>query len=384
MSFYYGGIGHYIANTMVMFTLVVVVYSMLGLAVFKEEGVNGRPMHPEGVLQLLLAGLGLLQTMPLVVTLTVEKGIISAINEISYMFLSGGPLYFIFHIQTKCYYFSQTLMTGGAAYRPTGRGFVIRHSPFDENYRFFATSHIYLGFELMIALVIFAMHTKSKQYSGLTWSLWLTSVSFLLGPFWFNPLTFEWNRLKEDYVQWITWMAETGGSSDLSWAVWWREENSIYKELSFSWKCFLFVQKSCTWLFISVGLLQSRFFRDPDEQRRLLYLFLLFMVYIFGHWCISKLERSLSYAVRRFTSLTLSSAVAVTGVYFFVSHTLYLRYSLAMYYLCSSVCAFCLISGVGQVSAVYKLHDYVVGHTIFLILTILSTLQVLRYNILFR
>lgn len=66
----------------------------------------------------------------------------------------GGPLYFIFHIQTKCYYFQQTLLAGGAMYRPTGRGFVIRHSPFDENFRFFATSHIYLGFELAVALVI--------------------------------------------------------------------------------------------------------------------------------------------------------------------------------------------------------------------------------------
>ena len=141
MSFYYGGIGHYMANTMVMFTLVVVVYSMVGLAIFNEEGVNNRPMHPEGVLQLLFAGLGLLQTTPLIVTLTVEKGIWDAVSEIAYMIISGGPLYFIFHIQTKCYYFSQTLMTGGAAYRPTGRGFVIRHSPFDENYRFFATRY---------------------------------------------------------------------------------------------------------------------------------------------------------------------------------------------------------------------------------------------------
>jgi len=38
MSFYYGGIGHYMANTMVMFTLVVVVYTMLALAVYDEEG----------------------------------------------------------------------------------------------------------------------------------------------------------------------------------------------------------------------------------------------------------------------------------------------------------------------------------------------------------
>jgi hypothetical protein len=29
------------------------------------------------------------------------------------MILSGGPLYFIFHIETKSYYFAQTLMAGG-------------------------------------------------------------------------------------------------------------------------------------------------------------------------------------------------------------------------------------------------------------------------------
>ena len=90
-----------------------------------------------------------------------------------------------------------------------------RHSPFDENFRFFASSHIHLGFELGVALILFALYTKSKQYGGLTWSLWLTSVSFLLGPFWFNPVTFEWGKCYEDYVVWDRWMSETGVSSYL-------------------------------------------------------------------------------------------------------------------------------------------------------------------------
>ena len=110
MSFYYGGIGHYMANTMVIFALVMVVYCMLALAIYGEEGVNQRPMLPEGLLQIMLSGLGVLQTGPLAVTLTVEKGFIGAMGEIAYMMISGGPLYFIFHIQTKCHYFQQTLM----------------------------------------------------------------------------------------------------------------------------------------------------------------------------------------------------------------------------------------------------------------------------------
>ena len=91
--------------------------------------------------------------------------------------------------------------------------FLFRHSPFDENFRFFASSHIHLGFELGAALILFAVQTQTKQYGGLTWSLWLTSVSFLLGPFWFNPVTFEWGKCYEDYVIWDRWMSDNVVSS---------------------------------------------------------------------------------------------------------------------------------------------------------------------------
>ena len=210
LSFYYGGIGHYIANTMVVFALVTVVYCMLVLALFDQEGINGRKMPTEGSLQLLMAGMGMLQTLPLFVTLTVEQGVLTACAQICYMMLSGGPLYFIFHIQTKAYYFSQTLLAGGAMYRPTGRGFVTRHSPFDENFRFFACSHLYLGFDLMCGLVLLGIYTTSKQYLGLTWSLWMATVSFLISPFWFNPITFEMDKLSEDFTRWRNWMSEIG------------------------------------------------------------------------------------------------------------------------------------------------------------------------------
>jgi len=376
MSFYYGGIGHYMANTMVMFTLVVVVYTMLALAVYDEEGVNGRPMHPEGVLQLLLSGMGLLQTLPLIVTLTVEKGFMQAMSEIGYMFLSGGPLYFIFHIQTKCYYFSQTLLAGGAMYRPTGRGFVTRHSPFDENFRFFASSHIYLGFELMVALILFSMYTKSKQYFGLTWSLWLTVVAFLMGPFWFNPLSFEWNRIQDDYMLWMSWMAEIGGSSEQSWDAWWREENNFYHKLSSTWKIFLIVQKCLLWVFISRGLAGHRFLTDKGEQGRFLEVVGLFFVFFIGNWVVNKLERYLSYAVRRFASLCLTTFVMVTTIYLTCLHTQYIRYTVAIYYFFSSIAFLCLVMGThNQIYYMYKLHDYIVGHSIFVLLILLAMLQ---------
>lgn len=97
---------------------------------------------------MMLAGMGLLNTMPMLATLTVEKGLLVALGEVLQVFLSGGPMYFMFHIQTRAHYFYQTLLAGGAQYRATGRGFVTHHSCFDDLYRFFANSHFYLGFEV--------------------------------------------------------------------------------------------------------------------------------------------------------------------------------------------------------------------------------------------
>ena len=377
MSFYYGGIGHYMANTMVMFTLFVVVYTMVALAVFNEEGVNGRPLHPEGVLQLLLAGMGILQTMPLLVTLTVEKGIWQALSDVGFMILSGGPLYFIFHIETKSYYFSQTLMAGGAMYRPTGRGFVTQHSSFDENFRFFATSHIFLGFELLIALIIFGLYTTSKQYSGLTWALWLTVASFLLGPFWFNPLSFEWNRIKDDYTRWTAWMAERGGSSEQAWEAWWKEETKFYSDLSLSWKIFLIIQRGTPWVLVAIGIAGSKFISSIEEQGRVLELLGVFAVFLFANWVIMKLERSWTYATRRFTTLIVWTATFGILTRLFIAHTQYIRYSISLYYLASAISFLLLLGGFNsQVSVMYKLHDYVVGHAIFLLLSVLALLQV--------
>lgn len=117
---------------------------------------------------MMLAGMGLLNTLPMLATLTVEKGLLAALGEVAQVFLSGGPMYFMFHIQTRAHYFYQTLLAGGAQYRATGRGFVTHHSCFDDLYRFFANSHFYLGFEVMRVCVVFLFFraTVSSCFDG--------------------------------------------------------------------------------------------------------------------------------------------------------------------------------------------------------------------------
>lgn len=379
LSFYYGGIGHYLSNTLVMVTLVVVIYTMLAFAIYGEEGVNGRPMHPEGVFQILLAGMGILQTLPLFVTLTVEKGFAKACVDIFWMIVSGGPLYFIFHIQTKCYYFSQTLLAGGAKYRPTGRGFVTRHSPFKENYRSFATSHIYVGFELVVALVLFAYFTSSKQYFALTWSLWLATISFILGPFWFNPASFDWPRIHEDYITWQHWLYGQGGTSEQSWEMWWKEETQFYKSLSTTWQVFLFVQKVMVWAVIANGLFGG-FDHQWHEEQRLGYVLGLLTALLVGNTKrFDRWIRHWSYFVRRSVSLVWTTVFGVALIVALVEHPRHVLSLVALYYLGGAGVFLGLLLGYGESEWLMTgafVHDWVVGHFLFALLAVFSMFRV--------
>jgi callose synthase len=186
LSYYYGGIGHYFSNVLTIVTIYAVVYLTAALAVFDAERIGDRLITPMGTNQMLLGGLGLLQTIPLYTTPGVERGWWNSLREIASVFVTGGPLHFIFHIQTKAHYMSQTILVGGAKYRATGRGFVTQHTQMDEQCRFFAASHFYLGVELAAGLIIMGTFTEAKQYFGRTWSLWFVDIifgkSFLVQP----------------------------------------------------------------------------------------------------------------------------------------------------------------------------------------------------------
>ena len=102
----------------------------------------------------------------------------------------------------------------------------------------------------------------------------------------------------------------------------------------------------------------------------------LFFLFVVGTWLVNKLERYLTYAIRRFLSLCLTTFVMVASIYLFASHTQYIRYTVAVYYFLSSVAFLGLVVGSHkQICFVYKLHDYVVGHAIFLLLIVLAMLQ---------
>jgi callose synthase len=378
LSFYYGGIGHYFSNVLTILTVYAVVYLMTLLAIFDLERIGDRLITPMGTIQMLLGGLGLLQTIPLFATLGVERGWWASIKEIFYVFATGGPLHFMFHIQTKATYMAQTILVGGAKYRPTGRGFVTQHTPFDELFRFFATSHLYLGVELAAGLILMGVYTDAGQYFGRTWSMWLASLSFLASPFWFNPLTFDWNVVTSDYDIWLRWMRCSTGGAAKSWSMWWVEENSFYKKMPLMSKS-LYIIKAALYALVGEGLRRSDLFKSDITLNKPLVSVGNVLITIISLFVLSRVftanERSLTYPVRRTIGIMLFIGIVVGVVTVFIEDTNCIRYALAAYFGLGAVCMLALLAGFKFVKHFYLIHDIVCGHIIFLPLFILAAFQ---------
>ncbi|GKZ01468.1 hypothetical protein MPSEU_001097400 [Mayamaea pseudoterrestris] len=378
LSFYYGGIGHYFSNVLTVLTVYIVVYLMAVLAIYDLEKIGDRLITPMGTIQMLLGGLGLLQTIPLFATLGVERGWWTSLREIFLVFVTGGPLHFMFHIQTKAMYMAQTILVGGAKYRPTGRGFVTQHAPFDEQFRFFAASHLYLGVELACGLILMGVYTDAKQYWGRSWSLWLASASFLCSPFWFNPLTFDWNTVCSDYDIWMRWMRGSSGGAIKSWSMWWNEENAFYKNMPVMSKSF-FMIKCALYVLVGEGIRRSSLFRKDMSLNQSTVSITHVLIFIFTLLVISRIfgsrERFVPYPIRRTVQILLFSGIVAGVATLFIEDSNYIRLALAAYYYIGAICLVGLLYGFKFVKPLYLVHDIVCGHIIFVPLFALAAMQ---------
>ena len=400
LSYYFGGIGHYINSTLTVITIIVVTYAIAFMALFGLEKVGDRAVVVLGSVQVLLAGMGIVQTLPLIATLTVERGMGGAVAEIARVFGSGGPFYFIFHIQTRAFYFFQTLLAGGAQYRATGRNFVTRHTLFDENWRFFATSHIYLGIELLAALAVFSLYTESGQFWGHAWSMFVAAMAFVWTPYYFNPLAFNWQAVQADYASWLLWINSVGGTAAHSWPSWWREETGYVARLRAAEKITVLC-RACLYLVMAYGV------AGPNLTRRRLLRFghmLLvsggaFAVLVYGNWlggftvkprtrdhdgagasgggfsafgCVLAPRPS---AVTRFLKVPAMALLLASLAYFTTQDGFLLHMAAGLYYALAAVYTVGVVCGYKGVAELLRLHDLVCGHAMFLPLFLLAALQ---------
>jgi callose synthase len=196
-----------------------------------ESKALEQALAPQSIFQL-----GLLLVLPMVMEIGLEKGFRTALGDFVIMQLQLASVFFTFQLGTKAHYYGRTILHGGSKYRATGRGFVVFHAKFAENYRLYSRSHFVKGLELFILLVVYEVYGKSYRSSSLylfvTLSMWFLVGSWLFAPFVFNPSGFDWQKTVDDWTDWKRWMGNRGGigiAPDKSWESWWGGEQEHLK-----------------------------------------------------------------------------------------------------------------------------------------------------------
>ncbi|GLT53892.1 hypothetical protein SLA2020_271280 [Shorea laevis] len=209
LSFYFTTVGFYVSSMMVVITVYVYLYGKLYLSLSGLEKAIVKFARNKG-------------SDPLKAAMA---------SQSLFKLLQLAAVFFTFSLGTKVHYFGRTILHGGSRYRATGRGFVVRHEKFAENYRLYSKSHFVKGLELMILLIAYRIYGSAvpdpTAYTLLTFSMWFLVVSWLFAPFLFNPSGFEWQKIVEDWDDWAKWINSRGGigvPAIKSWESWWDEE----------------------------------------------------------------------------------------------------------------------------------------------------------------
>ncbi|XP_031256550.1 callose synthase 7 isoform X2 [Pistacia vera] len=252
LSFYFTTVGFYFSSMVTVLTVYVFLYGriymvMSGLErnILESPSINHTKALEEALAAPTVFQLGLLLVLPMVMEIGLEKGFRTALGDFIIMQLQLASVFFTFQLGTKAHYFGRTILHGGAKYRATGRGFVVFHAKFAENYRLYSRSHFVKGLELVILLVLYEVYGNSYRSSNLylfiTFSIWFLVGSWLFAPSVFNPSGFDWQKTVDDWTDWKRWMGNRGGigiQTDKSWESWWDGEQEHLKHTNIRGRIF--------------------------------------------------------------------------------------------------------------------------------------------------
>jgi callose synthase len=243
MSCYFTTIGFYFSSMVTVLTVYIFLYGRLYLvlsgletAMLREAALRHNSPLEAALASQSFVQLGLLMALPMLMEIGLERGFRKALSDFVVMQLQLASVFFTFSLGTKTHYYGRTLLHGGAKYRATGRGFVVYHAKFADNYRFYSRSHFVKGLELMLLLIVYTVYSHSYRktvvYVLITYSMWFMVGTWLFAPFLFNPSGFEWQKIVEDWTDWNKWINNRGGIGvvqEKSWESWWDEEQEHLK-----------------------------------------------------------------------------------------------------------------------------------------------------------
>ncbi|KAL9236784.1 hypothetical protein vseg_011413 [Gypsophila vaccaria] len=241
LSVFYTTVGFYFNTMMVVLSVYTFLWGRLYLALSGVEKAAMKNSSNNAALgaivnQQFIIQIGMFTALPMIVENSLEHGFLPAVWDFLKMQLQLASLFFTFSMGTRCHYFGRTILHGGAKYRATGRGFVVEHKKFAENYRLYSRSHFVKAIELGVILIVYASHSPLAKgtfvYIAMSISSWFLVVSWIMAPFVFNPSGFDWLKAVYDFEDFITWIWYGSGVStkaDRSWETWWYEEQEHLK-----------------------------------------------------------------------------------------------------------------------------------------------------------
>lgn len=212
------------------------VLSGLEASIIESATINQTKALEVALAPQSLFQIGVLLVLPMIMEIGLERGFRTAVGDFIIMQLQLASVFFTFQLGTKAHYFGRTILHGGSKYRATGRGFVVFHAKFADNYRRYSRSHFVKALELFILLIVYEAYGSSYRSSSLylfvTCSMWFLVASWLFAPFVFNPSGFDWQKTVDDWTDWKRWMGNRGGigiQPDKSWESWWDGEQEHLK-----------------------------------------------------------------------------------------------------------------------------------------------------------
>lgn len=238
LSFFFTTVGYYVCTMMTVLTVYVFLYGRAYLAfsgvdrgITKEAKLSGNTALDAVLNAQFLVQIGVFTAVPMVMGFILELGLLQAVFSFITMQLQLCSVFFTFSLGTRTHYFGRTILHGGAKYKATGRGFVVRHIRFAENYRLYSRSHFVKALEVALLLIVYIAYGYTEggavSFILLTLSSWFLVISWLFAPYIFNPSGFEWQKTVEDFDDWTGWLLYKGGvgvKGDNSWESWWDEE----------------------------------------------------------------------------------------------------------------------------------------------------------------
>ncbi|XP_023739784.2 callose synthase 9 [Lactuca sativa] len=240
LSFYFTTVGFYFCTMLTVITVYIFLYGKTYLALSgvgediqsRSEVLENTALNAALNTQFLFQ-IGVFTAIPMVLGFILEQGFLRAVVSFITMQFQLCTVFFTFSLGTRTHYFGRTILHGGAKYHATGRGFVVRHIKFSENYRLYSRSHFVKGMEVVLLLVVYIAYGYNSSglvgYILLSVSSWFMAISWLFAPYLFNPSGFEWQKTVEDFRDWTNWLFYRGGigvKGEESWEAWWDEELS--------------------------------------------------------------------------------------------------------------------------------------------------------------